>query len=359
MYCNSMPKSGMNSRYSGMSGLSETFSTTEFKWTKPTNPAIAIEAIRRMITGNQAGFVGTYAVPIATWANKDFARYPEVYNIDGKLYAIANDSTAEFLNLKPDAFTQSYTMSIGTPESLRIANIAQWKMKGYFEMAFVGELVKSTDKKTTTDSDCPPPDNCTEKWVDKTLYVSAKPVKDAIEIPVAFKKLVCEGESTEDPQIDCEELLKALEQSVSEGQVPGMVNGLGAVPANYPPDWCKDCEEKLVKASAYVTDFAVAGSKPFKVKVKVLVCETNAEPKIDCDEVVKALVNGMRAKRTKTVNGLSEATATSSENDGSSGNEFDREAGQETEKMDVKQAGFPWWLWLVLGGTALYAARKL
>lgn len=367
MYCNSMPKSGMNSRYSGMSGLSETFSTTEFKWTKPTNPAIAIEAIRRMITGNQAGFVGTYAVPIATWANKDFARYPEVYNIDGKLYAIANDSTAGFLNLKPDAFTQSYTMSIGTPESLRIANIAQWKMKGYNEMAFVGELVKSTDKKTTTDSDCPPPDNCTEKWVDKTLYVSAKPSKDAIEIPVAFKKLICEGESTDDPQIDCEELLKALEASVNEGEVPGMMNGLSAVTANYPPDWCKDCEEKLVKASAYVTDYAVTGSKPFKVKVKVLVCETTAEPKINCDEVVKALGAGMRSKGMKALSGLAEATMTTdnSKTSGgsiataSSGKEFDDEAGRVTPGSNVQQAGFPWWMWLVLGGTAVYAARKL
>ena len=366
MYCNSMPKTSMGNRYKGVDGLSETFKTTEFVWKKPTDLAVAYEALRRYLTGG-AGFVGTYAIPIPSYADQNYARYPDVYNIDGRLYAIANSETAQYINLKPDVMSNSLAILGGTPEANKLANRAQWDMKKMGEAAFVGELVKTQERKTTTDSDCPPPDNCTEKWVDKTLYVSAKPAKDAIEIPVAFKKLVCEGESTDDPQIDCEELLKALEASVTEGEVPGMMNGLSAVTANYPPDWCKDCEEKIVKASAYVTDYAVTGSKPFKVKVKVLVCETTAEPKINCDEVIKALGAGMRSKGMKALSGLAEAKMTSQEsaNSGraiasaSSGKEFDDEAGRMTPGSNVQQAGFPWWMWLVLGGTALYAARKL
>jgi len=347
MYCNNMPKSGMSNRYSNMSGLADAnYNDQKYSFTFPQDLANAMEAANRFLNANSNGQVGTYTVANAP-------QYPAVYKIKDKLYAVTQ-YTDSIPQLARRVFGPGQGI-VWTPSALQ---------RG-IEFLAVGEIVAKTTSVTpkTPDTDCPPPDNCTEKWIDKTLYVSAKPVKDAIEIPVAFKKLVCEGESTEDPQVDCEELLKALEESVSEGQVPGMVNGLGAVPANYPPDWCKDCEEKLVKASAYVTDYSVSGSKPFKVKVKVLVCETSAEPKIDCDEVVKALGAGMRAKKMKTVNGLSEASMDTSNGastkGAASGKEFDEEANRVTPGTEVKQAGFPWWMWLILGGTALYAARKL
>jgi hypothetical protein len=352
MYCNKMPNTGMSNRYSGVNGLSDAnYNDQKYSFVFPTDLGSALEAANRFLNASSTGLVGSFTAQVP--------QYPMVYDVKGKLYAVTQYA---------DAVPQLARRTFGPGQGIILTPSA---MQKGIEFVTVGELVAKTTGVTpkTPDEDCPPPDNCTEKWVDKTLYVSAKPTKDAIEIPVAFKKLVCEGESTEDPQVDCEELLKALQQSVNEGQVPGMVNGLGAVPANYPPDWCKDCEEKLVKASAYVTDYAATGSKPFKVKVKVLVCETSAEPKIDCEEVVKALVTGMRAKKKKTLSGLSEAkTQASSSNaasgdESSSGNEFDKEAGTinpNGESNTVKQqAGFPWWMWLILGGTALYAARKL
>lgn len=342
MYCNSMPSKGMSGRYTSMRGLGDAnYNEQKFQFAFPSDLGSALEAANRFLNSSSVGLVGSFTSSVP--------QYPMVYQVKDKLYAVTQ---------YPDAIPQLARRTFGPGQGIVLTPSAL--QKG-IEFVTVGELVAKTTVVTpkTPDTDCPPPDNCTEKWVDKTLYVSAKPVKDAIEIPVAFKKLVCEGESTEDPQVDCEELLKALQESVSEGQVPGMVNGLGAVPANYPPDWCKDCEEKLVKASAYVTDYAVTGSKPFKVKVKVLVCETNAEPKINCDEVVKALVAGMKAKKSKSVNGLSEAASAQSGAEATEGNEFDREAGQVTETKQVQEAGFPWWMWVVLGGAALYAARKL
>jgi len=345
MYCNKMPKTGMSNRYSSMSGLSDaTYNDQKYTFTFPQDLANALEAASRFLNANSNGQVGTYTVANAP-------QYPAVYQINNKLYAVTQ-YTDSIPQLARRVFGPGQGL-VWTPSALQ---------RG-IEFLAVGEIVAKTTSVTpkTPDTDCPPPDNCTEKWVEKTLYVSSKPNKDAIEIPVAFKKLVCEGESTEDPQVDCEELLKALQESVSEGQVPGMVNGLGAVPANLPPDWCKDCEEKLVKASAYVTDYAVKGSKPFKVKVKVLVCETSADPKIDCEEVVKALGAGLRSKKSKTVNGLSEATIDTSKSSDSksSGKEFDEEEKRLTPEKQVQAAGFPWWMWLVLGGTAVYAARKL
>lgn len=354
-----MPKSGMSNRYSNMSGLADAnYNIEKFTLAKPTDMAAAMVLASRYNSLSTQGKVGEFtAPPVKSFSGCPFV-YPVVYNYNSKLYVVTHNYD------QGAAFGMNSTNTQTFRPGMIPWNVGVCGME-FIQIAELKPKTSTRDEVTpkVPDTDCPPPDNCTEKWIDKTLYVSAKPVKDAIEIPVAFKKLVCEGESTEDPQVDCEELLKALEQSVSEGQVPGMVNGLGAVPANYPPDWCKDCEEKLVKASAYVTDFAVSGSKPFKVKVKVLVCETSAEPKIDCEEVIKALGAGMRAKKMKTVNGLSEASMTTSNAASSkgatSGKEFDEEANRVTPGKEVKQASFPWWMWLILGGTALYAARKL
>lgn len=350
MKCNGLPISKRSNQNYTVSGLSDaTYNDQKYQFAFPSDLASALEAANRFLNASSVGLVGSFT--------SQAPQYPMVYSVKDKLYAVTQ---------YPDAIPALARRTFGPGQGIVLTPSAL--QKG-IEFVTVGEIVAKTTTVTpkTPDTDCPPPDNCTEKWVDKTLYVSAKPSKDAIEIPVAFKKLICEGESTDDPQIDCEELLKALEASVNEGEVPGMMNGLSAVTANYPPDWCKDCEEKLVKASAYVTDYAVTGSKPFKVKVKVLVCETTAEPKINCDEVVKALGAGMRSKGMKALSGLAEATMTTdnSKTSGgsiataSSGKEFDDEAGRVTPGSNVQQAGFPWWMWLVLGGTAVYAARKL
>lgn len=356
MKCNGLPINRRGaSANNGISGLADAnYNDQKYKFVFPSDLASALEAANRFLNASSTGLVGSYTAQVP--------QYPMVYDVKGKLYAVTQ---------YPDAIPQLAQRTFSPGQGIVLTPSA---MQRGIEFVTVGELVAKTTSVTpkTPDTDCPPPDNCTEKWVDKTLYVSAKPVKDAIEIPVAFKKLICEGESTDDPQIDCEELLKALEASVNEGEVAGMMNGLSAVTANYPPDWCKDCEEKLVKASAYVTDYSVSGSKPFKVKVKVLVCETTAEPKIDCDEVVKALGAGMRSKGMKAMSGLAEAKMDTSGNAASSntasgkaiataasGKEFDDEADRMTPGMKVQQAGFPWWMWLVLGGTAVYAARKL
>lgn len=370
MKCNGLPINRRGaSANNAISGLADAnYNDQKYKFVFPSDLASALEAANRFLNASSTGLVGSYTAQVP--------QYPMVYDVKGKLYAVT-----QYLDVIPQLAQRTFGPGRGivlTPSAMQ---------KG-IEFVTVGELVAKTTSVTpkTPDTDCPPPDNCTEKWVDKTLYVSAKPVKDAIEIPVAFKKLICEGESTDDPQIDCEELLKALEASVNEGEVAGMMNGLHSITtlitsqrpnlvgtsrrtstANYPPDWCEDCEEKLVKASAYVTDYSVSGSKPFKVKVKVLVCETTAEPKIDCDEVVKALGAGMRSKGMKAMSGLAEAKMDTSGNAASgnaiataaSGKEFDDEADRMTPGMKVQQAGFPWWMWLVLGGTAVYAARKL
>lgn len=240
--------------------------------------------------------------------------------------------------------------------------------------------------------DCPPQENCTEKWVEKILYVSAQPQSGAIEIPVAFEKLICEGESQEDPQIDCDELLEALQQSVDEGGVPGMMNGLsstifnadlpplgvptlgpaGTVTPPPPDDWCQNCTTKLVKAVAYVTDSPGTNSKPFKVKIKVLVCETDANPKIDCAEVITALKTGMKAGGIKALSGLrglSNASTTTSPafSAGSAvaqaGRNFDEEALRLDQTQEgqyqVQEAGMPWWGWAIIAGAGLYAVKNV
>lgn len=243
---------------------------------------------------------------------------------------------------------------------------------------------------TSSAEDCPPPENCTERLIPKTIYVSARPVDGAIEIPVAYKKLICEGESSQPPEIDCDELLQALKQAVGDGQVPGMtVQGLGLLPndtgtaptsggtaPNYPPDWCKDCEERLVKATAYVTDKPVDGAVPFTVKMKVLVCESKPDPTIDCAEVVQALTNGIKSKGWSALNGLAglsgsrryrrrglrglgeaqtTATASSGIMPGEPNFSFDAEA---TKLPNADQAGFPWWAAVLLGGAAAWMIFK-
>jgi hypothetical protein len=242
---------------------------------------------------------------------------------------------------------------------------------------------RNNKKTSTTDEDCPPQENCVEKWVEKTLHVSARASAGAIEIPVAFKKLVCEGDLEEDPQMDCDELLKALKGSIDEGGVPGMMGLSNTILQNLAkqkvarsgnpttnPDWCDDCEERLIKASAYVTEQPAPGSKPFKVKVKMLVCETDADPTIDCEEVLRALGAGLRAKRkARTLNGLSESsryTGTnvpppqSTKTASNSGGEFDKEANRiDPTREQAQQAGIPWWAWVMIGSAAYYASRKL
>lgn len=254
------------------------------------------------------------------------------------------------------------------------------------------------DASTTTvrpqRGDCPPQENCTEKWVEKILYVSAQPSSGAIEIPVAFEKMICEGESSEDPQIDCDELLEALQQSVDEGGVPGMMNGLsadifnadlpplgvptlgptGTVTPPPPSDWCENCTTKLVRAMAYVTDSPTTASKPFKVKIKVLVCETDANPKIDCAEVIAALKTGMKANGIKALSGLrglsnaiTEASTTGAFSAGKATAQIGRDFDDEALRLDqsresdyqIQEAGMPWWIWLLIGGAGLYAIKNV
>lgn len=336
MYYNSMKRGYKSNRYN-ISGLADAtynpaMSTLKF----PSILTDAITVANRYMDMDNTGKVGTYSstAPIQ----------PSVYEIKGKTYVVTQFA---------DALPEAVRMVLG-PSNINLRG----RLRNDVEFLALAEIV-TTDKGQQQDEDCPPPENCVEKWIDKTLYVSSRPVENAIEIPVAFKKLVCEGETTDDPEVDCEELLRALQESISSGQG---VNGLSAYTGDYPPDWCKDCQEKLVKASAYVTEYAVAGSKPFKVKVKVLVCETGAEPTIDCEEVIKALGAGMRGKRGRTINGLSEATATNqstASQTATSGQEFDTEAATLDPSRRAMQAGFPWWMWLVIGGGVVYAARKL
>lgn len=328
-----MPRGIASSRYS-CNGLADaTFNSNNYDVKFPSNLSEALGVASRYLDVDTVGLVGTFSTTSAG------LEQPSVYQVNGKLYAVT-----QYPDLLPSATRMILGQrNINTRGRKRVA----------VEFLGITELVA----KQKADEDCPPPENCEEKWITKTLYVSARPVENAIEIPVAFKKLVCEGESADDPEVDCEELLRALEDSVKSGSVPGMM-GLSAYTGDYPPDWCKDCEEKLVKASAYVTEYAVAGSKPFKVKVKVLVCETGAEPTIDCDEVIKALGAGMRGKKGRTMNGLSEATAINKKA-AKPGEEFDTEADTLDPTRRATQAGFPWWMWLVIGGGVVYAARKL
>ena len=327
-----MPRGCSGNRYTAINGLSDaTYNTTAFDFKFPSILADAMTVANRYLDMDNTGKVGTYSATSPV--------QPTVYQIGTKTYVVT-----QFPDILPEA----------ARFLLRARDIQlRGRLRKDVEFLGIAELVP---KQQQQDEDCPPPENCEEKWIDKTLYVSARPVKDAIEIPVAFKKLVCEGESTDDPEVDCEELLRALQESVKSGSVPGMM-GLSQVPSDYPPDWCKDCEEKIVKASAYVTDYATAGSKPFKVKVKVLVCETGAEPTVDCEEVIKALGAGMRSKKGRAMNGLSEATAT--RKTAKAGEEFDTEADNIDPTRKAMQAGFPWWMWLVIGGGVVYAARKL
>lgn len=328
-----MPKGKSGNRYTGIKGLSDmTYNPSTYNFKFPSVLTDAMTVANRYMDMDNTGKVGTYssAAPIQ----------PSVYQIGAKTYVVTQ---------YPEALPEAMRMILGA-RNIQLRN----RRRNDVEFLAIAEL---TSKQQQSDEDCPPPENCEERWIDKTLYVSARPVDNAIEIPVAFKKLVCEGESTDDPEVDCEELLRALQESVKSGSVPGMM-GLSAYTGDYPPDWCKDCEEKLVKASAYVTEYAVSGSKPFKVKVKVLVCETGAEPTIDCEEVIKALGAGLRGKKGRAINGLSEATATSTKT-AKPGEEFDTEADSLDPSRRAMQAGFPWWLWIVIGGGVVYAARKL
>lgn len=331
MYQTTMPKGCSGNRYTVVNGLSDaTYNTTAYDFKFPSVLTDAMTVANRYLDMDNTGKMGTYtsATPVQ----------PTVYQIGAKTYAVTQ---------YPDAFPESARMILGA-RNIQLRN----RLRKDIEFLGIAELVP---KQQQQDDDCPPPENCEEKWIDKTLYVSARPVENAIEIPVAFKKLVCEGEATDDPEVDCEELLRALQESVQSGSVPGM---MGLSQADYPPDWCKDCEEKVVKASAYVTEYAVAGSKPFKVKVKVLVCETGAEPTVDCEEVIKALGAGMRNKKGRPMNGLAEATAVARKT-AKPGEEFDTEANEIDPSRKAMQAGFPWWMWLVIGGGVVYAARKL
>lgn len=329
-----MPRGIASSRYS-CNGLADaTFNTNNYTFLFPSNLSEALGVANRYLDKDAIGIVGTFTGPT------NYLEQPSVYQVGQKLFAVTHYY---------DTFPRE-TSLILSPRNINMRG----RKRIDVEFLMVTELIP---KQKQQDEDCPPPENCEEKWITKTLYVSARPVENAIEIPVAFKKLVCEGESADDPEVDCEELLRALEDSVKSGSVPGMM-GLSAYTGDYPPDWCKDCEEKLVKASAYVTEYAVAGSKPFKVKVKVLVCETGAEPTIDCDEVIKALGAGMRGKKGRTMNGLSEATAINKKA-AKPGEEFDTEADTLDPTRRATQAGFPWWMWLVIGGGVVYAARKL
>ena len=332
MYCNSMPRTGMGNRYTTINGLSDaTYNLNNFALQIPTDMAAVLQVANAYMDIGGGNLVGRFS------ANAPEA--PSVYSANGKTYVVTQ---------YPDALPSAARVMLGA----RQINLRNRK-RTTVEFLAVSELVPKTSTDTQEgDTDCPPPENCTEKWIDKTLYVSPNPSKDSIEIPVAFKKLVCEGDTTEDPQLDCDELLRALEESIKQGTVPSVVNGLGELP----PDWCKDCEERLVRAFAYVTDYAVAGSRPFKVKVKVLVCETSAEPQVDCEEVIRALGAGMRRRRG--VNGLSEATGTSTKKS-SEGREFDAEANTLDPNRRTQLAVTQWW-WalLLLGGAAVYAARR-
>ena len=223
-------------------------------------------------------------------------------------------------------------------------------------------VIKTTTKKRAGGADCPPPQNCEYRDVPKTLYVSAKPSSGAIEIPVAYERIVCEGDAPEPAQIDCDDLLQALKQAVddggaqdlnrlapqpqqlppgdaapsmvmNQGQMPVLapmgpltVNGLGFSPGSpilggkrsigggtastssqVPDDWCQDCTTKLVRATAYVTDKPRSGAVPFTVKMKVMVCDTQGAPKIDCATAVKALQEGIQQKGYSALNGLGSA----------------------------------------------------
>jgi hypothetical protein len=370
-------------RYGMGSLYDEAYNPTKYQLHKPTDPQLrqqAIAVVQAFInpTKGWMGMPGNYTDTLGYWGDtpsqSDKSLPVVVRNQIG-----AGTPSLWIVTSKPSAITDQYGLIVGPAE------IPQWRNTPYIkanpvEFLYVIKLLPKpkdntggggTKKKDdTTGEDCPPPENCVEKWVDKTLHVSARPSPGAIEIPVAFKKIICEGDMEEDPQMDCDELLKALKGSIEEGGVPGMM-GLSQVPQD--PNWCDDCEERLVKASAYVTEEPAPGSKPFKVKVKVLVCETDADPDVDCEEVLRALGAGLRAKRkAKTLKGLSESSRvigtnvtpqqptmpnapTTAQN---SGGEFDTEANKlDPTRAKAQQAGFPWWMWLVLGGTAAYVYR--
>jgi len=261
-----------------------------------------------------------------------------------------------------------------------------------------------------TDEDCPPPENCVERWVERTIYVSTKPSSGAIEIPVSFEKIVCEGEADQAPEIDCDELLMALQASVEQqGGMNGLagprrrrrgmgfigtpvptspvtnndasitdtsfnnredfIMGGGVTPpppaGNVPPDWCKNCERRLVKATAYVTETQTPGSQPFKVRVKVLVCETTANPKIDCAEVVEALQRGLKGRAlggaTRPMNGLRGLAGLAGLANASTTGPVTTPPilpPIATPSQSTTMAGMPWWLLAVAGIGVGYAILK-
>lgn len=346
-----------------MNGLADaTYNDSTYTITTPQNRVTALQAAKAMWQSQLKGGVGY-------WGDVEQFR---VFKVGDAYYAVSRMSAAlgsAAGNLPtPLSFQQEEVgeprQRIGLPAVYRVWRLVPKGTTGA-KSPITGAPISKTEKKTTNAGDCPPAENCQERTVQKTLYVSARPVSGAIEIPVAYERLVCEGDSPEPPEIDCDDLLKALKQSVDQGGVPGFetMNGLGfAMPtqmtmaaetplqamappqlpvvpspsmppaqmavigsgnfgggssrpitspgrstSNVPDDWCRDCTTTLVRAIAYVSDRPTSGSVPFKVGMKVIVCDAAGDPKIDCQDVVKALQAGIKAKKYSALNGLSSA----------------------------------------------------
>ena len=327
---------------------------------------------------------------VGFWENVPLAK---VVAVGTAYFAVVrqNELAASGITTQP---TYISAIMIGKPIGSD-ASFAVWRLNP--KNIAIGGATGGASTGTVSTTDCPPPENCQERLVNKTVYVSARPVDGAIEIPVAYKKYICEGDSVQPPEIDCDELLNALKQAVSSGDVPGMtMQGLGLLPSiptgdisigsttttqpsgpeqSYAPDWCKDCREVMVKATAYVTDKQVEGAVPFNVKMKVLVCETSPDPTIDCDQVVQALQAGFKAKKWSALNGLSspryprrrglaEAVTTTGTKKATSSRimpgEPDFSFDAEAARLAPIDSGssFPWWAVAIAAAGGLYFLTK-